>query len=103
MSYAVKGVSTERGLDAASFPLIAYGGAGPLHACAIAKEIGMGQVIIPQGPGHFCAFGMLHSDLRYDFVRTWFNQLADVSFTELKAVYKELAEQCDLVITGSGD
>jgi N-methylhydantoinase A len=93
MSYAVKGVSTERGLDAASFPLIAYGGAGPLHACAIAREIGMGQVIIPKGPGHFCAFGMLHSDLRYDFVRTWFNKLADVSFTELKGVYKDLVTQ----------
>ena len=93
MSYAVKGVSTERGLDAASFPLIAYGGAGPLHACAIAREIGMAQVIIPTGPGHFCAFGMLHSDLRYDFVRTWFNKLADVSFAELKAVYKDLVSQ----------
>ena len=93
MSYAVKGVSTERGLDAASFPLIAYGGAGPLHACAIAREIGMAQVIIPKGPGHFCAFGMLHSDLRYDFVRTWFNKLADVSFAELKAVYKDLVSQ----------
>ena len=101
MSYAVKGVSTERGLDAASFPLIAYGGAGPLHACAIAKEIGMGQVIIPQGPGHFCAFGMLHSDLRYDFVRTWFNQLAEVSFTELKAVYKELVGQGKQALTAS--
>ena len=93
MSYAVKGVSTERGLDAASFPLIAYGGAGPLHACAIAREIGMAQVIIPKGPGHFCAFGMLHSDLRYDFVRTCFNKLADVSFAELKAVYKDLVSQ----------
>jgi len=93
MSYAVKGVSTERGLDAASFPLIAYGGAGPLHACAIAREIGMAQVIIPKGPGHFCAFGMLHSDLRYDFVRTWFNKLADVSFAELKAIYKDLVSQ----------
>src|SRR5437762_10562273 len=41
MSYAVKAVSTERGLDAAAFTLIAYGGAGPLHASAIAREIGM--------------------------------------------------------------
>ena len=43
MSYAVKGVSTERGLDAAAFALIAYGGAGPLHASAIAREIGDAQ------------------------------------------------------------
>ncbi|ODU75018.1 MAG: hypothetical protein ABT00_15975 [Bordetella sp. SCN 68-11] len=57
MSYAVKGVSTERGLDAASFTLVAYGGAGPLHAAAVAREIGMRHVIIPRAPGHFCAFG----------------------------------------------
>src|SRR5947209_15396061 len=72
MSYAVKAVSTERGLDAAAFALIAYGGAGPLHASAIAREIGMRRVIVPRAPGHFCAFGMLFSDLRYDFVRRWF-------------------------------
>ena len=69
MSYAVKGVSTERGLDAAAFTMIAYGGAGPLHASAIAREIGMRRVIIPLAPGHFCAFGMLHADLRYDLVK----------------------------------
>jgi N-methylhydantoinase A len=93
MSYAVKGVSTERGLDAAAFPLIAYGGAGPLHATAIAKEIGMNKVIIPKAPGHFCAFGMLHSDLRYDFVKTWFKRLNEVSFPELKKIYKSLVTQ----------
>ena len=93
MSYAVKGVSTERGLDAAAFPLIAYGGAGPLHASAIAKEIGINKIIIPKAPGHFCAFGMLHSDLRYDFVKTWFKRLNDVSFTELKKIYKSLVTQ----------
>jgi N-methylhydantoinase A len=93
MSYAVKGVSTERGLDAAAFPLIAYGGAGPLHASAIAREIGMNRLIIPRAPGHFCAFGMLHSDLRYDFVRTWFRRLDDISFDEIERVYQELVTE----------
>src|SRR6202022_3143062 len=93
MSYAVKGVSTERGLDAAAFPLIAYGGAGPLHASAIAREIGMNRLIIPRAPGHFCAFGMLHSDLRYDFVRTWFRRLEDVSFDDVRKIYHGLVAQ----------
>jgi N-methylhydantoinase A len=84
MSYAVKAVSTERGLDAAAFALIAYGGAGPLHASAIAREIGMQRVIVPRAPGHFCAFGMLFSDLRYDLVRTWFTRLEDVSFDAIE-------------------
>ena len=53
-----------RPAHAAAFPMIAYGGAGPLHAVQIAREIGTGKVIIPRAPGHFCAFGMLFSDLR---------------------------------------
>jgi len=93
MSYAVKGVSTERGLDAASFALIAYGGAGPLHASQIAREIGMSRIIVPRAPGHFCAFGMLHSDLRYDFVRTWFRRLEDVAFGDIERIYAELISQ----------
>ena len=92
MSYAVKAVSTERGLDAAAFTLIAYGGAGPLHASAIAREIGMTRVIVPRAPGHFCAFGMLFADLRYDLVRTWFTRLADVSFDAIERAYAELIE-----------
>ena len=102
MSYAVKGVSTERGLDAAAFTLIAYGGAGPLHASAIAREIGISRVIVPRAPGHFCAFGMLHSDLRYDFVRTWFNRLSDVAFEELRQVYDVLEAQGRKALAGSG-
>src|SRR5262249_59610776 len=58
MSYAVKAVSTERGLDAAAFALIAYGGAGPLHASSIAREIGLERRIVPPVAGHLFAFGM---------------------------------------------
>jgi N-methylhydantoinase A len=102
MSYAVKAVSTERGLDAAAFALIAYGGAGPLQACAIAREIGMRRVIVPRAPGHFCAFGMLFADLRYDLVRTWFRRLAEVSFDEIERVYAELIEEGRRSLAASG-
>src|SRR6476661_7169882 len=93
MSYAVKGVTTERGLDAADFALCAYGGAGPLHAVEIAREIGIREVIIPFAPGVFSAFGMLFSDLRYDYVRTGLTRLEDASFAEFSRVYKELEDQ----------
>ena len=63
MSYAVKAVTTERGLDAGSFLMVVYGGAGPLHASAIAREIGIKNVLIPFAPGYFSAYGMLFSDL----------------------------------------
>ena len=93
MSYAVKGVTTERGLDAGDFALVAYGGAGPLHAVAVAREIGIRNVIVPGAPGVFSAFGMLFSDLRYDYVRTHLMQLADAPFDEIEAVFKELEQQ----------
>jgi N-methylhydantoinase A len=93
MSYAVKGVTTERGLDAGDFVLFAYGGAGPLHAVEVAREIGMRNVIVPFAPGVFSAFGMLFADLRYDYVRTWFTPLEDANFDEIEKVYRELEQQ----------
>jgi N-methylhydantoinase A len=93
MSYAVKGVTTERGLDAGDFALVAYGGAGPLHAVTVAREIGIRKVIVPGAPGVFSAFGMLFSDLRYDYVRTHLMQLEDAPFGEIEAVFRDLEQQ----------
>ena len=93
MSYAVKGVTTQRGLDAGDFVLVAYGGAGPLHAVQVAREIGIRRVIIPHAPGVFSAFGMLFSDLRYDYVRTWYTRLEDAAFPDMEAVYRSLEDQ----------
>jgi N-methylhydantoinase A len=101
MSYAVKGVTTERGLDAGDFALVAYGGAGPLHAVEVAREIGIRTVIIPTAPGVFSAFGMLFSDLRYDFVRTWFTRLEEAPFDRIERIYRELENQGRTAIAGS--
>jgi N-methylhydantoinase A len=90
MSYAVKGVTTERGLDVGDFALVAYGGAGPLHAADVARELGIRTVIVPDAPGVFSAIGMLFADLRGDFVRTWFVRLAEASFDELERIYAEM-------------
>ncbi len=92
MSYAVKGVTTERGLDAGSFAMIVYGGAGPLHASAIAREIGIRRVLIPFSPGHFSAYGMLFSDLRRDYVRSCFQKLAIVPFETIEGLYGEMED-----------
>jgi len=101
MSYAVKGVTTERGLDAGDFALMAYGGAGPLHAVQVARELGIRTVIVPTGPGVFSAFGMLFSDLRYDFVRTWFTRLDDAPFAAIERVYRDLERQGRAAIAGA--
>ena len=101
MSYAVKGVTTERGLDAGEFTLVAYGGAGPLHAVAVAREIGIRKVIVPPAPGTFSAFGMLFSDLRYDYVRTWLCRLEDASFAAMEKIYSALEDEGRAAIAGT--
>jgi N-methylhydantoinase A len=92
MSYAVKGVTTERGLDTGAFTMIVYGGAGPLHASAIARELGIRRVIIPFSPGHFSAYGMLFGDLRYDYVRSCFQSLSLEVFDEIERLYSEMED-----------
>jgi N-methylhydantoinase A len=93
MAGVVKRVTTERGLDVRDFSLVSYGGAGPLHAVLIARELGVKQVIIPNAPGHFSAVGMLASDLRRDFVKTYFGRLDEVSFAKIWRMFEGMVEQ----------
>ncbi|MFM8555434.1 MAG: hydantoinase/oxoprolinase family protein [Betaproteobacteria bacterium] len=94
MSHAVKGVTTDRGLDPGEFPTIfAYGGAGPLHASMVARELRIPQVVIPTAPGHFSAFGMLLSDFRRDLVQSRFVRLDEVDLGELQGWFAELEAQ----------
>jgi N-methylhydantoinase A len=93
MAHIVRWVTTERGFDAADFVLVAYGGAGPLHATMVARELRIRTVIIPRAPGHFSAYGMLVADLRRDFVNTWFNPLADAPFAEMEALFATMEKR----------
>ena len=70
MSLAVRAVSVKKGVDPRDTAMIAFGGAGPLHAVAIAREIFIPKVIVPKVPGTFSALGMLMASWRQDFVRT---------------------------------
>ncbi|GGF22656.1 hydantoinase/oxoprolinase family protein [Subtercola lobariae] len=66
MAAAVRRQTLERGLDPREFTMVAMGGAGPMHACDVADEVGIRRVIVPQYPGHFCALGMLGADLQFE-------------------------------------
>jgi N-methylhydantoinase A len=70
MAHALRLVTVRRGLDPRDFTFIAYGGAGPLHAALLARELGISRTLIPPAPGHFSAFGMLLGDFRADAVCT---------------------------------
>ena len=70
MASAIREISIERGHDPRRLPLICAGGAGGLHAAMIARELGIGRVLMPRDASVFCAAGMLGADLRHDLVRT---------------------------------
>ena len=82
-------VSVERGLDPRDFALVVFGGAGPLHANAIAHELRIPEVIIPLSPGVSSALGLLLADIKHDFVRTY---IKDLSLVDLDFVNRAFAE-----------
>ena len=84
MAGAVRMVSLARGHDPRDFALIAYGGAGPLHATALARELGIPKVVVPARPGITNAIGCATADLRHDFVNTLNTPLADLDITEAR-------------------
>lgn len=92
MAKAVSIRSTQRGHDLREFSFLSFGGAGPLHAVEIAKELGIPTVIIPPHPGVFSAFGLLIADTRYDFVRAFFRESSGVAPKDLWDAFVELSQ-----------
>ncbi len=97
MAAAVREVAVKHGQDPRDFPLVVAGGAGPNHACMIALELENPVLIVPRESSIFCAAGMLMSDLKHDFVRTYAVNLQDADpqifgrlFDEMKKEGKQL-------------
>ena len=93
MANAVRKVTLERGFDPRDFAMVAFGGAGPLHAAAVAREIGMHTVIIPPQPGHFSAYGMLFADFRYDLTSTIVGLLDTIDLDTMDARFLAMEEE----------
>ena len=90
MVEALRMVSVERGYDPREFSLIAFGGAGPLHATALASELEMVEVIIPPVPGAFSALGLVATDLRRDYSRTLYADLASLDPAQVQDAFAEM-------------
>ncbi len=90
MSLAVQQVSVERGYDPRDFAMVAFGGAGPLHAVEVARALHIPTVVVPNFPGQFSAAGMLMADLRHDYVRTYYKPLTGADFNQLRGISDEL-------------
>jgi N-methylhydantoinase A len=92
MAAALNVVSVQRGYDPREFVLIVAGGAGPIHAAPIARDLEIPLVLIPRESSVFCAAGMLISDLKHDYVRTYARDLEKVVVQEVTRLYKEMTD-----------
>ncbi|GAA3527857.1 hydantoinase/oxoprolinase family protein [Amycolatopsis ultiminotia] len=93
MSLAVRAVSVEKGEDPRTFALVATGGAGPLHAVSIARELTIGTVVVPVLPGQFSAKGMLCSEVRHDLTRTSLAKFEPSTVEQYAITIKALAAE----------
>jgi N-methylhydantoinase A len=94
MLRALRLVSVQRGYDLRDFALIAYGGAGPVHAGALARQAGIARIVVPVHSGAFSALGCLVSPLRYDAVQTWRARLDAWDAKPAEDRFRELEERC---------
>jgi len=95
---ALRLVSVERGLDPRDFTLVAFGGAGALHAIALADALGMPRVLIPPAPGNLSATGLLLADVRHDLVRTLVCDLAKTDRGRLLETFDDLGSAAALAL-----
>ena len=93
MASGVREVSVKRGHDPREFPLVVAGGAGPVHACMIALELEIPVMIIPKESSIFCAAGMLMSDLKHNFVRTYSKFLDEIDAKKFRTLFHEMERE----------
>jgi len=93
MSGLLQSMTVKRGYDPREFVMVAFGGAGPIHAASIAKEFGVPTVIVPPNSGVFSAWGMLMADLRHDLSQTFIMPLDDADPAEISGLFGELTKR----------
>ncbi|SHJ10528.1 N-methylhydantoinase A [Dethiosulfatibacter aminovorans DSM 17477] len=93
MIRAIRSVSVEKGYDVREFSLMAFGGAGPLHACEVAEDLGIGEVIIPPSPGTLCSLGLLLADTKFDLSRTNILIGEEGNIDEFNKLFDNMVEQ----------
>lgn len=102
MAEALRIVSVQRGHDPRDFTLAAFGGAGPLHAAALAEELGMAHVLCPPIPGAFSALGLVTTDLRRDYSRTFFARTDEADPEDLASAFEALAVEGRAMLDRAG-
>jgi N-methylhydantoinase A len=90
MAQAIRTLTVEKGIEPRDFALVAIGGAGPMHAVFLARELGIREVLVPRFPGAFSAWGMLETEVRKDASRAYFTPLAELDHGDLAGLLSEL-------------
>lgn len=102
MADGIRTITVGRGIDPRGHSLVAFGGAGPMHAVWLARELEIGEVIVPFGPGAFSAWGMQQADMRHDLVRNFFFPLARTRAEDVAAVLRELVADGEAALAPDG-
>jgi N-methylhydantoinase A len=90
MAKILRIVSVERGYDPRNFTLVAFGGAGPMHACALAEELEIEKIIVPLNPGMFSALGLLTADLFHDYSKPILQEIKNIDVWDLEKAFMEM-------------
>ena len=102
MVRGIRVVSVEKGHDVRQFTLFAFGGAGPLHASALARNLKMARVFVPIAPGNFSTFGLLTGDVKQDSVRTYVVTEDHIDYPLMDSIYGEMEAQAFSRMRGDG-
>jgi N-methylhydantoinase A len=102
MCDALRLISVSKGYDPRDFALVAFGGAGPLHAAYLARELGIPKVIIPRYPGVHAAMGCLLVDVRHDITRTFLANSKQADIATIEAAYQEIEAEARAVLAQEG-
>lgn len=95
MAKAIRVISVQRGHDPRDYALVAFGGAGPLHAARLARELDMKRIVVPRNPGIGCALGLLLTDLRANFATTRLATLSEALLPDMAEIFVVLQDQAD--------
>jgi len=102
MAHGVREITIKRGLDPREFPMVVAGGAGAVHACMIAQELEIPSLLVPPTASVLCAAGMLFSDLKHDYVRTYICPFAEVDLARLRELVGEMREEGEAELRREG-
>ena len=93
MADAIRTITVKKGIDPREFSLVAFGGAGSMHAVWLAAELEIDEIIVPNDPGTFSAWGMLQTDIRRDLTVNFYNSFADLNEEKIKDAFNKLKEE----------